>query len=318
MLGVARMRLTALALAAATLPALACSDDADPDAITWRVPCGSVAQWDTGSPITGSYQYNADKRLIQLSLVNSAGVETRHVTSGWEGSHLVWSEGFTEAGPFRSENTWEGDNLVRAVRIDRDLTDGDRGFVFTYTYDARGANTSYDLDFADPKAGDVHGTVTGDRTPRTTQVDCLVSDPTQCDTWVWEQADSDPQHWTAGTADFGGDGTIDYRYDRTLDRHDLELTYVETSFFTDPAGVVVAEFTREREADGTELGYVYQVTNEDGTPGGTYTHTNQFSCAASRVAGSAGGHGVARPVRMSPSPLERLGLDDGLPTARVQ
>ncbi len=299
------MKLHLAALALVALPALpACTDDDDgdggrpgPQPITWRVPCGAEGHWNDGDLDTSTFVNDARKHQIEATAVDSNGATYSHITRGYDGDLPQWSDVVTGSLSTRTVITYDDrDRQIQLVRTDRALDNGDSSFTITYAYDARSAMIGTDIDYLDPARPDIHATITGDLTTRQVSVDCLVSDPTVCDTYVFEQADRDPAHWTLGTLDLGSNGGVDYRWERTLDAHGLELTFLETDFSIIATGVPSYRTASRREPDGTELGNTTDRYDADGTLIDVYTRDYHFTCPAARVA--------------APS-IARAAIDDG-------
>lgn len=280
----ARTRLLVIALAAA-LPA-ACSSDDDNDRrgevrVTWRVPCGSIGRWDSGPLYTGRYVHDSRRQQVEATIVDSTGATVQHITRNWILDQLQWADLVGTTQSLRLEYDYDqAGRRIHGERIDRVLEDGDSSAVFAYGYDGQGAMVTYDVDYADPAVADYHSTILGDLTLVRTEVACNVAAPTVCSTFVFEQPDRNPDHWTSATFDYGRDGTINRRFTRTLDRNDLELTVEEF----DVAGVLVDRYTTRREADGTVLGTTNELFDGATTPSNTYTVENQFTCAAAHTA----------------------------------
>ena len=285
------MKLFSALLAITAIPLLpACTggdDDVGGDTITWRVPCETHGHWNGGEDDTTRITYDLRKHPTAWQTRLADGTISRTVTQVWDGDHLLSADYVGGSRSYTSALTYDGDELVRFQRTDRALGDGDDSFTFTYRHDGDGALIAYDVDFADPARDDRRTTVTGNRSTRETDVDCSVADPTQCDTYSWDQPDRNPDHWVAGTADYGTDGTLDYRWDRTIDAHGLDLTSTETMLQAEGPGILQYREVDDREADGTSLGYTYEIFDETGVVTDTYVLASQFTCGAARPASSA-------------------------------
>lgn len=304
---ISSLRVLPLALAvSATLPACAGDDDdggpggVDDIVVIGRAPCGARGHWDDGAVQTTRYTNDERKHYVRAVLTDESGAVIREITRGFAVDQLRWVDHVGASLNYRTELGYDDAGRTRLiVRTDRNLENGDDGYTLVNEYDG-GRLVAYDIDYASAVAADVHATVTGNRTRTETSVECLVDDPTMCDTWVFEQPDGDPRHWTAGSWDMGSDGTIDVRYARTLDRHGLELTYVETDVTGDPAGVVTSRDTTHRDDDGTELDSSFELFNPDGTRADTFVRENDFVCDAARLAPSRPPSASDRPEMLAP------------------
>lgn len=291
------MKLLGSVLAITVVPLLACGGDDGGDggtAITWRVPCETRGHWTSdataGDDVT-TFVYDARRHPTHRVTTLADGTVSSTVDQTWDGDRLQTTDYVGRTLNYRSVFTWDGAQIVQVVRTDRTTDDGDdASYVATYHYDGD-ALIGYDLDWANPVRDDLHTTVTGNRSTRETDVECSVQNPTQCDTSVWEQPDGDPDHWIRGTIDFGSDGVDDLQWERTIDRHGLELTFHELDLAS--GGPPSYRYVYEREADGTELGHIYESFNSDGTVADSYQVTAVFTCQAARLAGpgAAGGRG---------------------------
>ena len=285
------MKLFSAVLAITVVPLVpACTggdDDDGSNAITWRVPCETHGHWTGGEDDTTRFTYDLRKHPTGWQTALADGTVTRTVIETWDLDHLTSVDYIGTSLDYQAVFAYAGDHLVRYQRTDRALDNGDDSYAHTYGYDDDGALIVFDIDYADPERDDRHTTITGNRSQRETDVECSVADPTSCDTYVWEQPDRDPEHWLAGTADYGTDGVLDYRWDRTIDSHGLDLTATEALIQPDAAAILQYRRTTEREPDGTSLGYTYDFFDQGGVVADTYVLASQFTCASSRPAAHA-------------------------------
>lgn len=265
-----RLSVTALGLALG-LGAAAC--DSSESSTVARLPCGSHGQWDDGTIEAVRYTRDDRGRLLAAEARDAAGGLTRRQRWTWDGKLLRSTEVIDGAARTQTDFDYEFDRLLRITRDDG----AGGGFVTTYGY-AGDAMVTQDIEYRDPREEHRHATIVGDRAERTTIVDCAVTAPKRCQTWIFEQPDHVAEHWTRATVDLTSDGTIDLRYTRTLDGRGHELTFFEASLDADGKATELVRETTTRDADGVELGFVRELV--DGPTLRVFRKDDDFACAA--------------------------------------
>lgn len=293
-----RLSVTAAGLALAIGAGLVGCDNGESGGAAARTPCGSHGQWDDGATETERFTRDDRGRLVEAETRDAAGALMRRQVWTWDGKHLRSTEVVDGSARSRTEYDYEFDRLLRITRDDG----AGGGFVTTYGY-AGDAMVTQDVEYRDPRREHRHATITGDLAERTTVVDCAVTAPPRCQTWIFEQPDHVGEHWTRATVDLTSDGAIDLRYTRTLDARGLELTFFEAAIDADGAATELVREATARDADGLALGYVREVL--DGASPRVFRLDDDFTCAAERPAQAE------RPDRANAAPgLKRVSLDD--------
>lgn len=261
-----------------TLPVLAilaaCGGGSDGPEVTWRLPCGGTGSRDGVAEYSYRYEHDdlGNQTLTELTELATSTVRSTYVRT-YEGHEIVTADYTSPSLSYLFENQIEGGRIQHTDFMDR-ITPGS-SYAYTWTW-RDGQLERVDYDYVSPDLEDSSETYEAiDGGFASTQ--CTPS--SLCDYYEYlgpKQYVGDFDHYNTFTADLGQDATIDYRYERTVDSHGLDLT--TDTFFADDTGTLVHEVhdEYERESDGTALRrHSTTLTSE---PPSTFTVEYQFEC----------------------------------------